>query len=344
MVMNNPPEDSDSSLRIDNSFIAEWHPKYDEIESDELDYQYLVVQVKKELDKNGTLSKEIFTEILNWKSPRVKGIVKLNEFETYENVIRDVFIAEADNKLTILCRLYGIGAPVGSTILHFMHPSDFPIIDIRTAQSLHHNGYLNSPKTDLSRFAAFRTALLKIANECPSFSLREIDRALFAYHKIKLSPGNLKSSPKESKVVSDKVASPSMTTSPNLLLEGYSASLTNEQVRQLFGEKYIEDTSQKWIFMNHAKMYKLWANYIAALLLDKEAIARGETERWFEAKDIKTKLKDLMPHHYDRTGMIETGLLTSDVEVHSKHNQGFPCLEKQAGTRPYIYRFVGFNV
>lgn len=206
--MNNPPENSNSSLRIDNSFIAEWHPKYDEIEADEPDYKYLVVQVKKELDKNGTLSKKVFTEILNWKAPRVKGIVKLNEFETYANGIRDAFIAQADNKLTILCGLYGIGAPVGSTILHFMHPNDFPIIDIRTAETLYHAGYLNSSKTDLSHFAAFRTELLKIANECPSFSLREIDRALFAYHKIKLSPGNLKRRPKESSVVGDKVASP----------------------------------------------------------------------------------------------------------------------------------------
>lgn len=207
--MNNPPENS-NSLKIDNSFIAEWHPKYDEIEADEPDYKYLVAQVKKELDKNGTLSKEVFTEILNWKSARVKGKVKWHEFETYENAIRDAFIAEADKKLTILCGLYGIGAPVGSTILHFMHPNDFPIIDIRTAESLHHNGYLDSSKTDLSRFAAFRKELLKIANECPSFSLREIDRALFAYHKIKLSPVNLKRSPNESRVISNKVASPKL--------------------------------------------------------------------------------------------------------------------------------------
>ena len=78
----------------------------------------------------------------------------------------------------------------------------------------------------------------------------------------------------------------SKSTSQTLLLDGYSASLTNEEVRRLFGEKYIEDTSQKLIYMNSAKAFKLWANYIAALLLDKEAIARGETERWFEPKDI----------------------------------------------------------
>jgi hypothetical protein len=74
---------------------------------------------------------------------------------------------------------------------------------------------------------------------------------------------------------------------------------------RVFGEKFIEDTSQKRIFMNRAKTFKLWANYIAALLLDNEAKARGETERWFEPKDIKTKLKELMPHHYGRDGAKE---------------------------------------
>ena len=131
-------------------------------------------------------------------------------------------------------------------------------------------------------------------------------------------------------------------TSPTLLLDGYSESLTNEEVRQLFGEKYIEDTSQKRIYMNSARTFKLWANYIAALLLDREANARGETERWFEPKDIKTRLKNLMPHHYDRKGAKESGLLTADVKVGSKYHLGFPSIENKAGT--HLYRFVGFKV
>ena len=60
-------------------------------------------------------------------------------------------------------------------------------------------------------------------------------------------------------------------------------------------KKYIEDTSQKRIYMDSARSFKLWANYIAGLLLDREANMSGETEKWFEPKDIKTKLKNLMP-------------------------------------------------
>lgn len=130
--------------------------------------------------------------------------------------------------------------------------------------------------------------------------------------------------------------------STDLLLSGYSASLTNEEVRQLFGEKYIEDSAQKQIYMNSARTFKLWANYIAALLIDKEAKARGETERVFAARDIKMKLKSLMPYHYDIKGTKESGLLTADVKVGSKYHLGFPCLEHVAGTS--LYRFVGFKV
>jgi hypothetical protein len=131
--------------------------------------------------------------------------------------------------------------------------------------------------------------------------------------------------------------------SPDLLLNGYSASLTNEEVRQLFGEKYIEDAVQKQIYMKSARTFKLWANYIAALLIDREAQARGEAERLFAAGDIKTKLKGLMPYHYDKKGAKESSLLTADVKISAKpeYHLGFPCLEHVAGTGRY--RFVGFK-
>lgn len=151
---------------------------------------------------------------------------------------------------------------------------------------------------------------------------------------------------REHKTIVQKAKAKSFThdkkpISPTLLLDGYSESLTVEEVRQLFGEKYIQDASQKRIYLNSARTYKLWANYIAALLLDREATARGETERWFEPKDIKAKLKELMPYHYGRDGAKEGSLLTADVKVGSKYHLGFPCIENSSGTS--LYRFVGFK-
>jgi len=156
---------------------------------------------------------------------------------------------------------------------------------------------------------------------------------------------------REHKTIGQKTSQPNAqgsekdrkSISPTLLLDGYSASLTVEEVRQLFGEKYIQDASQKEVYMNSAKTFKLWANYIAALLLDSEAKARGETERWFKPRDIKSKLKyELMPDHYDKVGAKEGSLLTADVKVGSKYNLGFPCIEYSFGTG--LYRFIGFKV
>ena len=146
-------------------------------------------------------------------------------------------------------------------------------------------------------------------------------------------------SPEKAKTKSSKQSSSPI--SPTLLLDGYSESLTIEEVRQLFGEQYIQDAKQKQIYLNSARTYKLWANYIAALLLDREAAARGMSERWFEPKDIKAKLKELMPYHYGIDGAKEGSLLTADVKVGSKYHLGFPCLEIHPDTG--LYRFVGFN-
>jgi len=177
-----------NDLKIDHNFVSIWHPRYEEIANDEIEYRSLITIVKKEIEQKGTISKETFIRILNWKSPRVKGIVKLNDYSIYEKGIADAYSAEEDHKLGILIRLHGIGSPVGSTILHFMYPNSFPIIDIRTVETLYHAGRIESYLTDFTHYTPFRTEIKKISLESPEFSLREIDRALFAYHKIYLSP------------------------------------------------------------------------------------------------------------------------------------------------------------
>ncbi len=177
-----------NDLKIDHGFISTWHPRYDEIANDETEYKNLVTLTSTEIRQKGTISRETFIRILNWKSPRVNGIVRLNEFSIYEKGISAAYSAEENEKLRILVRLHGIGIPVGSTILHFIYPNSFPIIDVRTSETLYYAGRIKSELTDLSHYPSFRSEILKIAKENPSFSLREIDRALFAYHKIYLSP------------------------------------------------------------------------------------------------------------------------------------------------------------
>lgn len=109
---------------IDDAFIERWHPKYEDTEHDEGEYQEMLPIVAQELKDCGTLTRETFRRITKWKSSRLLGIVRLDDYDVYERGLRQVYeTADADRKLAILDALYGIGIPFASTILHFMYPT-----------------------------------------------------------------------------------------------------------------------------------------------------------------------------------------------------------------------------
>ena len=167
---------------IDDNFIKEWHPKYDKpkIGGDYAEYENLIEEVSR-----GTISKPIFIHILDWKTPRVKGIIRLDNYDDYAEGIKRALQAPEERKLPILDDLYGIGVPVASTILHFIYPSIFPIMDIRVAEVLYYSGYLTAKSRTQNNYVKFRRVILNVARQSKG-TLREIDRALFAYHKIEL--------------------------------------------------------------------------------------------------------------------------------------------------------------
>ena len=172
---------------IDDSFIQQWHPLYDTTEDDEQDYQEIVAAVERKVLQTGTITKPTFIRILEWKAARLKGIVKLNQYDTYAETIRSAIQSPEEYKLAMLTSLYGVGVPVASTILHFIYPDDFPIMDVRTAEVLFCGHYIESVQRDEKHYPPFRAAILGIKRQYPQWSLRQIDRALFAYHKMKTS-------------------------------------------------------------------------------------------------------------------------------------------------------------
>jgi hypothetical protein len=174
-------------FKIDQSFVSTWHPKYDEIETDEIEYKALLVLTDLEIREQKTLNEQTFRRIIDWKSPRLKGIFRISEFHVYAEGIRAAYLAEEDEKIGILLNLYGIGAPVASTILHCIYPNSLPIIDVRTVQTLYSAGRIKTSSIDASCYASFRTEMLSILSEISPITLRELDRALFAHHKIYLS-------------------------------------------------------------------------------------------------------------------------------------------------------------
>lgn len=145
-------EGDDDTLRIDDAFITYWHPRYIEAykTDDEPDYQRLLPVVATEIDTHKTLSKETFTRILHWKSPRLKGIVRLHRYETdYAPTIRRA-VEQTDDmeRLPLLTALHRIATPTASTILQYIYPDRFPIMNIRTVEILNMAELLLNTKRD----------------------------------------------------------------------------------------------------------------------------------------------------------------------------------------------------
>jgi hypothetical protein len=182
---------------VDRKFIAKWHPKYDGTEGDEKECQSIIKAASSDICKAGTLLKETFRRIIEWKEGNRRGLIgrhiQWKAFSEYGETIRQCLHVPDDEKIKKLNVLRGLGmsyphpVPVASTVLFFLYPEGFPIMDIKTVQSLHYNGYIDSLKKDQKRYLPFRVAILKISQHTGQ-SLRTIDRALFAYHKNELQP------------------------------------------------------------------------------------------------------------------------------------------------------------
>jgi len=196
------------ALQIDDAFIGKWHPKYDELEpGDEEVYDALVRTVKEEMKSKGRISKKTFLDIWKWKGAMrvirhariyVEGqVTKASTLaeDEYETCYAMAFSRAADprlpeRKLAELLgpgrKLPGVGAPTGSTIIHFIDPKNTPIIDVRTVEVLVEARRISTKHRDLEHYEQFRKAIDVIKHNCPKRTLRQIDRALFAYHKLVL--------------------------------------------------------------------------------------------------------------------------------------------------------------
>ncbi len=173
---------------IDDAFIAHWERKYDEIERDQGEYEKIVELVAKEIADSGTLSQGTFERLRDWKSKRLKAGVKAENFPLYAEAIRRAVQAPEEKKLGIVDDAWWVAVPFASTILHFIYPGSFPIMDVRTVETLNYAGYIHSEQRSPKRYPEFRKTILDIQRANPRWSLRQIDRALFAYHKLELAP------------------------------------------------------------------------------------------------------------------------------------------------------------
>jgi len=160
-----------------------------------LDIQYhrILDNVKKELDNSDTLSVSLIKEILYWKYPGLPSKINSERYAQYQEAITNIRTGELNTKekITILEELDGIGLPVASTILHFLEPEKIPIVDERTVKALLYleiipQGSLYHYRETIDGFLEYQDAILVIKNRL-NISLRNIDNALFNFHKFALS-------------------------------------------------------------------------------------------------------------------------------------------------------------
>lgn len=176
--------------QLDDAFVAKWSPQYPE--TDEGEYIRLIGVTDGEVRLRGTMSRVTFESIYKWKTRnRSRRFLDLHNYDTlYAPAFRKSLEAQPHDKLPELVQgnssLPGVRVPVASTLLHFIHPNVMPIMDVRTVAVLVAAGYVTSLQIDVPKYELFRGAIERIRIDCPRRSLREIDRALFAYHKIYL--------------------------------------------------------------------------------------------------------------------------------------------------------------
>ncbi|MEA1985753.1 MAG: hypothetical protein U9N13_08920 [Euryarchaeota archaeon] len=152
---------------------------------DYIDYGKIIKSVSYDVSTQHTLSKSTFYDIINWKSARTKGKLR-SDYNYYADAIRNVLAAPEHQRVSMLVELQGIGVAIGSTILHFIYPEIFPIMDVRVINVLRNFGYLKARVQSISNYKKYHKIILGIEGQS-KYSLREIDRALFAYDKIELN-------------------------------------------------------------------------------------------------------------------------------------------------------------
>ncbi len=233
-----PSASTAAQIVIDAGFINEWHPKYDLTESDEGEYRRLLAETARDLGILATVSKDTFLAIWKWKGAlRVIQHVRLDEYQSlYARAFRRAASEPPERKFAALLapgvKLPGMEAPTGSTILHFMHPQTMPIIDVRTVEVLYSAGLLSTRRRDLAHYEEFRRAIERIRQRCPGWSLREIDRALFAYHKQFLEKGAPQRAQRErGPTVTEHVGRRSHTSAAALPVRGTSSILRTNHDR-----------------------------------------------------------------------------------------------------------------
>jgi len=176
-------------LVIDKKFVQQWSSNYDKKyqgghdQSEERAIRYWLSKQK----EPKYLNKEYFVRLGRWKTKRQTSNYKANDESKIIEVTRSIHqVSDELIKLNILATLRGVSVAVASTILHYLQPNDFPIFDYHARTTLEKAGLWTRKTKDASAQAwlEYVKIMRQLSNQL-GVSLRNLDKALFAYDKYR---------------------------------------------------------------------------------------------------------------------------------------------------------------
>ena len=181
-------EKGNSVLDISRDFVLHWVNEYNKkyaMKQKDADEEK---DIKDWLDQQcqpKSLDWDHFVRLGRWKTKRQTSAYKSNDGTLVEEATR--LACEASNeqlRLHILTVLNGVSVAVAATILHFMYPDKYPIFDIHARATLKKAGLWDRDENDASERAwLYYVGIMKDLSHRLDFSLRDLDKALYAYDK-----------------------------------------------------------------------------------------------------------------------------------------------------------------
>jgi hypothetical protein len=128
----------------------------------------------------GHYTRAEFIEVCAWKTVRSRPKVAANsEPAVVDATGRALSAVDEATRIAALLELVGVGVPTASTLLYFVYPDDYPILDVRALESL---GVKPRSVYPISFWLAYLSACRALAQRA-GVSIRTLDKALWQHSK-----------------------------------------------------------------------------------------------------------------------------------------------------------------
>lgn len=128
----------------------------------------------------GHYTRAEFIEVCGWKTVRSRPKVAANsEPAVVDATGRALSAADEATRISALLELAGVGVPTASTLLYFVFPDDYPILDVRALESL---GVKPRSVYPVGFWLAYLSACRALARRA-GVTIRTLDKALWQHSK-----------------------------------------------------------------------------------------------------------------------------------------------------------------